>query len=522
MRSTLVGCFLICGVLAGQQPASDALPEPFLRLRIASREELAGNRQMRQIWGLIEQLVQDRADDAAKQHMADFQAVWQQLRFPLELSVIAAPEAGAPDQFGFAAGLRSGNGSPSLFDALAELVPGPGTSRLELEGKELLVRQLDARTRVFETELADGRWLFFSAMSRAPQVLVPSIVSATTKFGAKTERLRSQLRGEGIEVLFSIERLLAAAPPQMRSGLTLIKTLAGSRFTGVVGRITLQADHVVGDTYFDLGRGQGALGALLPAEDQRSTLLGWVPADSREFLNVRLAMKGVVGGLRLAKTFGAPLDPVDWGAGFEALAGVDVVDLLNDHLNGEVQLLSVPTLPNEVLDPDAPTAMVMMFGSDDAAAAVREVRGLLAKFEGFELVDLPKYGASAFGVKIAGELGSFVLAVPGALWLGPADERTLALLDAALATQGKGPQPGVALKYLQLAPDDAPMLISRSNLLSEIQGRIFMREMGGMAVPGQEAQWLVDALAKQFPGQLAIMSSAVRIDADGVRVRTVW
>lgn len=494
--------------------APEKLREPFLRLRIDDRQALADNRQLAALWRSMRQVIDEEGEGTTK--AADrLAALWNELPTPLELFVIAE------DSERLVFGLTMPPATKNLGDALRELgVVGPPP--LVIAGEDGTTLSVDRDRALAEGEAGGRHVVIFDTSGVAPEL--DAFLAATERSSPGTRRLQRTLTGKGTEVLVNTEQLLAAAPDEMRGSFAGLKMLLGARFAGFTLRLEGTAERLVTEFCTDLVPGQGVLGSLLPKDPSAQRLTGWLPADAEEFFNVRVAIEGVAAVLQLAATFGGlPLDPAAWGEEFAGLAGTDVPALLAEHFTGEVQILSVPTKAEEVLDAEAQVPMVMMFGTPDGAKGLAALRDVLGKLGEFTLTPEPEFGKHVHELSIADESWCRIVAHPTFLAFAGVDETSTALLRAALATGGTAPLPARYRERLGDAADPLPMMLGVQHLFSGLQGQTMMRELAGRPSRAERVlPRLVEVFAADFGGELGL--AGLRVDAgnDGLRVRQVW
>lgn len=492
--------------------------EPFLRLCIDSKDQLAANPQLGILWRALRSAVAEHAEPQVAAVLADGEQLWSQLQFPLELFAILE----SADRF--TVGLFTPTASSDLLPPLQRMGL-PGTSKtVAAGGASFAVLDMHRQGTLIEGETDGRHLLLFDSTVTDPIASVRRFTTAIQPTSPGTRRLQRNLDGAGIALSLNLEVLLGGYPQKARGELGIIKTILGPRFAGMAVRLLPQPDHLVIDWFVDIVPGQGLLGGLLPRDEEGTGLLGWVPEDSEEFFSLRLSTKGIVEVLRFAAGFGVSMDPGDWGEAFERLRGTDIPGLLEQHLNGEVLGLTVPTAAEDALDTEAPIPMVMLLGTADGKQALQEFRQLLDQYDGgFDLAADAAFGDDVYTLKVAGEVLCRVAVRQGFLAFADTDEKSVAMLRSMLATEGKAGLPAIYRGRMQPQQTGTmPMLVGASHLLSNIQGFLIARELTDRSAPMQMLQAAVALIQREFPGERGMQATRVVADKQGLWVRNVW
>jgi hypothetical protein len=517
LRTALIATFLLPLDLPAQgteAQAAEPLREPFLRLRIDNRDALAANRHLAAAWRCVGKVVDEESETAAA--TADRIAVlWNGLPMPLELFVTLEKQR-------VVWGLLAPSGAKDIGDALRELGVVPPRVP-QLAGEDEATARARGSYGMFEGDVRGRHVVMYDSARATPDV--DQLFAAIERTGPGTRRLQRTWTGKGLEVLINTDVLAAALPDEMRPALGGLKMVLGPRFSGVLLRADATADRLTTELHTDLVPGQGILGAVLPKAMPAQRLAGWIPADALEFFNLYIAIEGVATVLQVASTFGGlPLDPAEWGEGFETLAGTDIAGLLADNLSGEVQMLMKPTTAAEALDVDAEVPGVFMFGTPDGAKAFGALREVLDKWgeDVFTLTPAPDFGEHVHELSVADEKLCRIVAHPTFLAFAGTDETSTSMLRKTLATKGEA-KPPAALRERLGDAERLPMLIGLQHMLSNVQGQVFMRDMLGRPMPGMDVlARIVDVVAAEFTGDLGITAYQFDASADGLRIRQVW
>ncbi len=528
-RPIVSSCLAVAGLFSlavAQSPtaAPARAKEPFLRLRIDGKEQLAANPQLRGTWRALTAALREVAGDEMDHALAAVTANWSTIELPLELYAVAESSER------FTVGLLAAKGTQSLQAHLAELAL-PAAQPVEIDGAQWSQQALGGPVYLLEGETAERHLVLLHQQPGDAGGAVRAFLAGVAQTSPGTQRLQRNLRGSGCELVLNVEVLLPLLPAAARQGLGILKTMVGPKFAGIAARIEPGAEHLTVDTWVDIAPGKGMLGNLLPAEGSGSSLLGWVPETSREFVNVCLAIDGITELLRFAGGFGAPLDPAQWGEEFAALEGTDVISLLDEHLTGEVQMLMVPTEAKDALDPDAEVPIAVLLGSPDGKKALARVRALFGQLMGGDadglFVAAPAIGPGVATLTIDGEQQVHVFAHDAFFAVAGADDASTDILRQMVATGGKSKLPQ---QFSTRATGDfaSARLVGAmlQHQLSNIQGQVMMRDLSGRGATlrGMRSglQAAVDAIAAEFAGDRGLAAVRIFVEDQVLRIQQVW